>query len=320
MNHRFVYAGVFLVAIGAVLVAADLNAITNDTLVQVLRLWPLALIAIGLGLALRRSRIGFGTGMLAAAMPGLLLGGVFAAAPRLPNSCTSPLDAAPAYVQSGSFDNEPVGVDIQTGCGTLDLSMGAGPGWSFTASGAQGRIPHIGANPGSLSIDSGGGSGFDAFASGQDAWQLTLPQQNVYDTIGVVANANRASLDLAGASVRDLLITGNAARVRVDAAQAILAAINARIRLGELRVDLPATTDLAASIRVDAGRALICAPDGLGLRFTFGGSLRDVTINGLKETGSSWESPDYDTAPHHADLDVRVDLGGIEINPTGGCS
>jgi hypothetical protein len=320
VNHKLVYAGVFFVAIGAVLVAADLDAITGDTLLQVLRLWPVALVAIGLGLALRRTRIGFGTGMLAAAMPGLLLGGAFAAAPRLPGSCTPPGDAVPAYVQTGSFGDVPVDVTVSTGCGTLDLSMDPAASWKLEADGAKGRIPKLGNDPASLSIGSGGGNDWEAFTSGQDAWRLTLPSQTVYDRLNVVANLNRARLDLANGSIRHLALTGNAALVRVDASNAFLADINARIRLGELRLDVPATSDVAASIRVDAGRALICAAPGVGLRVTFAGSLRDVTISGLKETGTSWQSSDYDTAPHHADIDVRVDLGGIEINPTGGCS
>jgi hypothetical protein len=43
----------------------------------------LALIAVGLGIALRRSQISLASGLLAAAVPGLILGGAMALGPRL---------------------------------------------------------------------------------------------------------------------------------------------------------------------------------------------------------------------------------------------
>lgn len=321
VNYKLVYVGVFLFAIGAMLVAADLGSIANDALVQVLRLWPLALIAVGLGLALRKTRIGFGTGMLAAAMPGLLLGGAFAAAPRLPGSCTGPGDGAPAYVQAGSFDNVPIDVSVSTGCGSLDLSIDQqSAGWRLAAVGAGGRVPHLSAGPTSLSIASGAGGDWPAFADGRDAWTVTLPGQTTYGNIDVEANANRANLDLANAQIRRLAIDGNAAVVTVDASAAFLDQFDARIKLGELWLLLPAASDVTANIRMAAGHALICVPPGVGIRATFSGQLRDVTINGLKETGTNWESADFETAKYHASVSVRADVGGIEINPIGGCS
>src|SRR5690242_2718690 len=49
INRRFLYAGLFLVALGGVLVAVDLTAVSTDALTNALRLWPLAWIAIGVG-------------------------------------------------------------------------------------------------------------------------------------------------------------------------------------------------------------------------------------------------------------------------------
>ncbi len=81
-NRTFLYVGVFLVALGSVLVAANLGAFDTIAVVDALRLWPVVLIAIGLGIALRRTGLSLPTGMLAAALPGLVLGGALAAAPR----------------------------------------------------------------------------------------------------------------------------------------------------------------------------------------------------------------------------------------------
>jgi hypothetical protein len=83
LNRTLLYTGVFLLAIGAALAVADLGQLTTAALTDALRLWPLAVIAIGLGIALRRTQAGLATGLLAAALPGLILGSAMATAPRL---------------------------------------------------------------------------------------------------------------------------------------------------------------------------------------------------------------------------------------------
>jgi hypothetical protein len=82
LNRTLLYTGVFLAAIGGALLAVDLGRPETNALIGALRLWPLALIAIGLGIALRRTQISLASGLLAAAVPGLLLGATMAATPR----------------------------------------------------------------------------------------------------------------------------------------------------------------------------------------------------------------------------------------------
>ena len=85
VRRRTLYAGVFLVAAGAVTLGAavgvlDANAVAN----AVGALWPLAVIALGVGLVLRRSRAALGAGVVAALVPGLALGASIVAVPDLP--------------------------------------------------------------------------------------------------------------------------------------------------------------------------------------------------------------------------------------------
>jgi hypothetical protein len=83
VNRTLLYTGVFLAAIGGAVMVADFAAISTPALIDVLRLWPIALIAIGLGIALRRTQLSLASGMLAAAVPGLILGGAMAVGPRI---------------------------------------------------------------------------------------------------------------------------------------------------------------------------------------------------------------------------------------------
>src|SRR5258705_11079006 len=90
VNHRFLYWGIFFVAIGGILVASDLRAVDTPTLTDVLRLWPLALVAIGLSVVLRRTRLSLPGLMLAAAVPRLGGGGRLAVAPPVLGGCGAP--------------------------------------------------------------------------------------------------------------------------------------------------------------------------------------------------------------------------------------
>jgi len=83
VNRTLLYAGVFVLALGAGLLLADRWQLTTNDLIRVLGLWPLAVIAVGLALALRRTQLSLASGLLAAAIPGLVLGGVMALSPRL---------------------------------------------------------------------------------------------------------------------------------------------------------------------------------------------------------------------------------------------
>lgn len=83
LNRTLLYTGVFLAAIGAALLIADVTPVATDALIGVLRLWPLAVVAIGVGIALRRTPLSVASGLLAAAIPGLVLGVAMAATPRL---------------------------------------------------------------------------------------------------------------------------------------------------------------------------------------------------------------------------------------------
>jgi hypothetical protein len=83
LNRTLLYAGVFLTALGVTLLAVDASSPTTNQLIEALGLWPLVPVAAGLALVLRRTSFSLSTGLLAAAVPGLVLGGLLALSPRL---------------------------------------------------------------------------------------------------------------------------------------------------------------------------------------------------------------------------------------------
>src|SRR3954454_22821496 len=151
VNRRFLFSGVFLVAVGGVLVAVDLGVIDAANLEQVLLLWPVAVLAIGVGIVSRRTQLGLPAGMVAAAAPGLL-GGALAVGPRLAADCGVRGDVASLPVQQGTFDGA-ADVSISSGCGSLTVSTEPGNGWQLQAANSSGKVPTVRASARSLSIN-----------------------------------------------------------------------------------------------------------------------------------------------------------------------
>ena len=314
VNRTLLYSGIFLVAMGAVVVAADIGGVRTEVLVDALRLWPLAVIAIGLGLVLRRTRVSLAGGMLAAAAPGLLLGGAFAVVPRVGDFCGLGDVAASAVTREGTFDGA-ASVSITTGCGALDLRTAPGPGWQLEARHTSGRDPLVVGSARSLAIEAVDHDGWPG--AGRDEWDLTLPANDV-DGLTVVVNAGRGDIDLGEAELERLSVTASAADVSVDASTAAIADLTGEVNFGRLSIQLPAS-DLVGSLAAGAGQIQICAPPELGLRVTSTESMGSVSVEGRHLGRSDYQSPNYASAAHRADLVVDVSFGAIEINPIGGC-
>src|SRR5258706_9262519 len=120
VNPLFLYWGIFFVAIGGILVASDLRAVDTPTLTDVLRLWPLALVAIGLSIVLRRTRLSLPGLMLAAAVPGLVVGGALAGAPRFVRDCRARGVPPSVAGKKGTFGAAATGT-VRRGCRALKV-------------------------------------------------------------------------------------------------------------------------------------------------------------------------------------------------------
>ena len=181
------------------------------------------------------------------------------------------------------------------------MSIGAGGnrGWHFT-------------------LDAGGRNDVQVGDRGRDVWRLTLPTSALED-VSFVVNAGRGQIALPGAQIGNLDLTTNAGQTSVDLTEAAVATVSSTVNAGMLSFRLPATADLTGSMKVNAGELQMCVPSGLGVRVHHTGVLSGISVNGLHQSGTDWESPDYASAAHHADLNVIVNLGNVEIDPIGGC-
>jgi hypothetical protein len=319
VNRRFLYWGIFLVAIGGVLVAADVGGLDSGAIADGLRLWPLALIAIGVAIVVRRTRFGLPGGLLAAALPGLMIGGGLAIVPRIAVDCGagSSASTATATAHDGVFDG-PARITVTTGCGAIDVTTAAGSAWRFDDRNTTGRAAIVDATSRSLLIDSGRTNGFHFRDFGRDQWHLTLPTTPI-DELSFVVNAGQGRIGLPGAAVGHLAVTTNAAETSVDLSATAVTSLAADVNAGKLTFRLAPTSDIVGSMDVNAAELELCVPSELGVRVHHTGALSGISVEGRQQPGADWQSSNYPSAAHRADLTIDINLGNVAINPIGGC-
>ena len=318
VNNSYLYWGVFLLTLGGAIAAVTYFQPEPAAIVDLLRFWPFVVIAFGLALVLRRTQFNVAGGMLAAAVPGLLLGSALAVGPHVGWDCADhDSDLTSLHANQGTF-GAPARVDVTTGCGTLTITTRPGSGWDLQAANTEGFAPVVDASTSDLSLRSvRDDHWFGDY--GRDEWGLTLPTSRI-DDLNVVVNAGEGLTDLAGADIGTLALTTNAGRSTVDLATAQVESIAAAVNAGQLSIELPTGDDIRGTISVNAGDAEVCVPNSVGVRVRTSGTLSSTDLNGLVQRDGAWESPDYASAAHHADLAVSVNLGSLDFNPVGGCS
>lgn len=315
-NGKALSVGVFLVAAGAVMLAGQ-DAATREAIVSALRLWPLAIVAIGVGLILRRTRLNLVGAVVAALVPGLLFGGVVAAAPSVNLAGICDDAGRPGTItRDGVFVGDPR-VELDLSCGDLDVIVRLGTSWAVQLRDLARRTTTVVATPERLVIRSATGTA-RGFAPHGDAWRVALPA-DVRMELEARVNAGRARLDLTGATLGTLDLVLNAGDARVDLTGATLERLEVAVNAGAARLLLPAASDLRGTLRVAAGSLELCIPDGLGVRVVGDVVLGSTTFNGLIRAGDAWETPGYANATHRADLAISASAGSVDINPEGGC-
>ncbi len=325
VRRGFLYTGVFLIAAGGVVLLAQTGAIDPEAVTEALSLWPLAVIAIGVGLILRRTRARVPGGVVAATMPGLMLGMMIVAVPDMPDfagrsgwsACGDAGRDATVTERQGTF-GAAASVELSLACGELVVTTGPGSTWDFDTSHGRGGGAIVSDATDRLSIRSAERHGWFSSPEWGDDWRLRLPTSTLLD-VDTEVNAGEARLDLAGARLGTLGLALNAGKARLDVDGATLERLDVEVNAGAATVLLPSTGDVTGTLTVNAGSLEVCAPAGLGVRVRGESALGAITYNGLVRVGDAWESPNYANADFHADVTVSANVGSVVINPEGGC-
>lgn len=315
VHRKTLYLGVFLIAMGAVVLVAQGGIVDDATVTRALGLWPLVVIALGAALVLRGTRLGLAGGLVAAALPGLLFGGLVVAAPDVGFDCRHELPVA-TEVRDGTFRGR-AEVDLVLSCGELRLTTGSGTGWRVE-SGHSGPIaPAIASSDEGLSVRSSGRDGRFWVDGEAESWAVTLPTAVVMD-LAVEVSAGRATVDLTDARLGRLDLAINAGDFDLDLTGAVLDRLEIEANAADAAVRLP-VADFSAEISANAANVDLCIPAGLGVRFSEDLDLGSVSRDDLVRVGNGWQTLDYETAAHRADVSLSINVGSVHIDPAGGC-
>ena len=322
VRRGLLYFGVFLVAAGGVTLLVSAGVLDETRVADALAWWPLAVIAIGAGLVLRHTRAAVPGGVIAAAVPGLMLGAMFVAVPELPHlatPCTDGVtDGATAINREGTFGTA-AHVDLELSCGDLAVTTAPGTAWALDGTSGRNRTADVSDSTDALSISSSANHSRWGWNAGPDDWDVTLPTGTVLD-LETEVNAGRGTLDLARARLGSFGLDLNAGAVTVDLTEAALARLDVTVNAGAATVHLPASGDLVGRLEANAGSVQVCIPDGTEVRLSSSeASLGSVDTDGLVRIGDVLTTSATTTVQAHADLAVTANLGSVTISSEGDC-
>lgn len=319
VRRGFVNWGIFLVCLGAVPLAVQLNLIDRDTATSLLRLWPLILIGIGLGIMLRFSRAAALGGIVVAATFGLLFGVFFAAGfPSVAAACTGDQVNGTPITRTGTASGI-LDLNIELTCGEMSVTRAGSGTWSVTAQTGN-ATPTIESNASSLRLRSVTMARWPFGNDQRESWEVILPTDVALTSSGISVNAAKLHAVLGNGALGTFNVTYNASEGTFDMAGASSAALNGTLNASTISMVLP-SGPFTANITINASTLNFCAAPETGLRITYEDTLssHNFVSAGLIQSGKTWQSANYSTATSRAEIHISANVSTTNLNPKGGC-
>jgi hypothetical protein len=316
INRGLVFWGVALITAGAVALAIQAGVIDGEVARQWWRLWPVALIVIGIAIIAARTQFAIvGTlaaGLVVGGLGGSLVGGF---PEGLSVGCGGEVDQS--LTEEGGFGSA-ADVELDFNCGDLAVAMGGGSDWAVDAGYAGDSRPSVASGDGSLRVSSEGG-GFP-FNDGRQEWQVTLPTE-VDLALRVEANAASSELDLEGGSFSELGLDTNAGSVTMNLAGAAADELSIEMNAGSVQLTADDATEFDGTVEMNAGSLEVCIPDGVVFAITVAeGNItfsHNLDESGLSRSGDTWRSG---SGAEAITLTVEGNAASFTLNPEEGCS
>lgn len=321
VDRRLLGWGLFFILVGGIPLAVRANLLDTSVVGHWPLLWPLLLIAWGIGLILRNTAGEWLGGALVAITLGVMGGGLLATgAGGLPiaTGCASNAPSVAFANRTGELDATGQ-VNVEFNCGSLDVSTVDGTTWSLSGSDRDGHGPKLTSTTSFVSIEPDDASGFPG--SGRSTWSLALPRGPSI-TLGLTLNAGQGAVDLGGASVTSTTVTLNAGKLDFDLGESERAGdVNVTVNLGAGAITLPAG-QRDVNLSLNAGSLEVCLPPGAPVLVNWAGALgsNNFTSAGLVQVDeTTWKSSGFDALQPHTELHVSANAGSFELRFGGTC-
>ena len=322
IDRRLLGWGLFFILVGTIPLATRAGYLDPEVVGRWPALWPVLLIAWGLGLLLRRTPIDWIGGAIAAGTFGIMGGGLLAAgfsgAP-VSSGCGQQTAGPAIQAQSGSFAGTGR-LNVELNCGTLAMQPVDGSTWTVAGFESEGRTPRVRMDGTEVTIDSGGRSSlFEGI--GRTDWTVSVPRAPELG-LGVTLNAGEGTVDLDGATLGGVNLTLNAGSARIDlAGTARLGDVNGTLNAGSAVLLLP-VGGRSANLSLNAGNLDVCVAGGTPIRVSWGGALgsNDLDASGLtKVDTNTWESAGLNAGAPFLDMRVSANAGSFGLDLDGTC-
>jgi hypothetical protein len=291
----------------------------------ILRLWPLLLVAWGIGLVLRATPLAAFGGVLSAAAFGLLLGSLLAGgASSISGACIGSATGGEVSTRSGTAVGGSFRASVELTCGDLTVERAPGSAWSVEARHAPGHPPPIEGSATALSIRSPEwGQGFDPFGGEpRREWRVHLPTEPAI-SLDMTLNAGSARVDLGGGSVDSVGGTINAGDVEFDLGDSTFpsrASLGLTLNAASGTLVLP-DDSLTGAITLNASSLEVCVPPDAAVRVRHQGTLSSDELDeaGLVRDGDWWQTPGFEAAADSIELSVTSTVSSMSLDRSGGC-
>lgn len=309
----------FLICLGVVPLAVQLGVLDPKAAAELLRLWPLILIGIGIGLVLRLTPYRAIGSLIAAGVLGLVVGALFAGGISSASFvCTDSQPTASPIVRSGTFAPGSANVNIELSCGQIDLTRSSDPAWNVQVA-TNGQPPVIETDSSSLDLRSANTGNFGPFGADSDErWQVTLPAATSISA-GVTLNAASGRLAFGNGAVSHVSTTFNASNSRVDLSGAAGdTSFSSTLNASSVQLVLPAQP-IDGSVTLNVSSMTICVPPAVGLRIRYSNTLgtENFVAAGLQGAGEDWSTPGI--VPAATTLHITSNASTITLDRSGEC-
>jgi hypothetical protein len=306
--------GIFFIVLGAVPLAYHAGAIPSSAIAEAWKLWPLILVGLGLGFILSRTPAAFVGGLIVASMLGVIAGGALSAGPNV--GCGHGHQSA-TTTRDGSFDGS-AQLTLNLQCGAANIGASSGSTWHVDAMSDGGHAPSVVGGSSALTVTAYGEGWWPD--RGSEGWRIQVPADGTV-ALSSTLDFGDAHLSFDGAKLDSAAVTLNMGSVHLDLTGGTIGHMSLSTNLGAAWLELDGSSDLTGDLSTSLGSLNVCAPGSIGLRIKSSESLgsRDMGALGLTLVGDSWQTANYATAQHHANLTVSTSLGSLKLSSAGGC-
>lgn len=262
------------------------------------RLWPVVLIALGLDLLVGR-RFPIGSAAVAVMLLTVLGGAVWYASAR-PSAWVQP--ARTQAVQQPLGGAARAEVDIRSSIAVLRIGAAS----DGTSSLVTGRIGLLG---GEQLVEEYSLRGDTAY------YQI---KSDMFRSVPMWGNESRLSadwdLDLNSGVPLDLRIGTGVGRADIDLSRLTVRELKLDSGVGKTTVMLPDQGRLEADINVGIGDMTVMIPRGMAAKVHVQTGIGSVNWpSDYRRNGDTYTSPDYESADHRVDLQVKGGVGKVSI-------